>query len=371
MTTTAPGAGFRSLGQPVARRIATRAAEAGLLGRTFLLHGPPGAGKDAFLDDLLALVFCAAADADRPCNACRGCRDARARSHPDLVIGSPAVWRESRGTGESIVAAARRWLLDAAGAPIVADRRVVVIERADAASEHIQNALLKVLEEPTPRHTFVLVAAEPTRLLPTIRSRCQPLRIGPVPRDELAAHLVDVERLPRDYADAIARISGGLAGTATALAREQEQLKWRHRTQEELLALLRRGRADRFAAVRDLIDGAVGLAGAAPAPADDEEDAPATRTPASVQREAATLVVEAWIALARDLLVAAAGRPDLAPGIELGEGIPEAAAGLRPAQLLAVLHRLEEIHAGLRENASPRLSLEAAMLTWPSLAPAS
>ncbi|HSI99317.1 MAG TPA: hypothetical protein VLA59_02905, partial [Patescibacteria group bacterium] len=174
MITTDHAPGFTSLGQRPARRMAIRGFATGRIGHSLLVHGPAGAGKDAFLDDLLALVHCSHQDAAaRPCNACRGCRDARSRSHPDLVIGSPDRWRESRSTGESIVAAARRWLLEAAGAPVVADRRVILIERADHASEQIQNALLKALEEPTDRHTFILVADDPSRLLPTIRSRCQ------------------------------------------------------------------------------------------------------------------------------------------------------------------------------------------------------
>jgi hypothetical protein len=364
MISTAADAGFRSLGQPVARRVVQHAAERGLLGRSFLVHGPAGADKDAFVHDLLALVFCAAAPgSERPCNVCRGCRDARARSHPDLVIGSPERWRELRTTGESIVAAARRWLLEAAGAPVVADRRVVLVEHADGANEQTQNALLKVLEEPTIRHTFILVADEPARLLPTIRSRCQPLRIGPVARDELTEHLVGVMRMPHDFADAIARISGGLSGTAIAYAcADDDRLAWRRQTQAELLALLDRGRAHRLPAVRDLIDGAARFVTIA-APTTDEEG---VRTPASAQREAALLVVECWMALTRDLLVAGAGRPDLAPGTELGDGLPEAASRLDVDDLIRMAETLERIHAGLRENAAPRLSLEVAMLAWPS-----
>ena len=342
--------------------MATLGSERGRVGRTLLVHGPPGAGKTAFVDDLLALAFCADADPSRrPCNACRGCRDARSRAHPDLVIGSPDGWREARSTGESIVAAARRWLLDAAGAPVVAPRRVVLVERADRANEQIQNALLKTLEEPTDRHTFILVADEPNRLLPTIRSRCQPLRIGPVPRAELTSHLMDVERLPRDLADALARISNGLSGTAVAYARNRELIDWRRRLQAELLSLLERGRADRFGSVRELIDDAVRLVPAKPA--DDEE----ARTPASVQREAAILVAEAWIGLTRDLLVASAGRSDLAPGMELGAELESLAGRLDGPPLLAMAERLERVHAGLRENAAPKLALEAAMLAWPML----
>lgn len=362
---TATPAGFLSLGQPTARRLAIRSVERG--GRaTLLVHGPAGSGKAAFVDDLLALHFCqATGDGERPCNSCRGCRDARARSHPDLVIGSPETWRDDRSSGESIVASARRWLLAAAGAPVVANRRVVLIERADQASEQIQNALLKVLEEPTDRHTFVLVADEPSALLPTIRSRCQPLRIGAVPRAELVAHLMDARRLPEDQADALARIAEGMAGIAGAYADDHELLTWRRRVQSELLSLLERNRADRFGSVRDLLDETARAARPVADVATGGDDE--VRTPASAQRRAATMIVEVWLALTRDLVVAAAGRSELAPSRELVPGIEDVARRAGLDALLRAAGRLEQVHAGLRENAAPKLALEAAMLDWPFL----
>jgi DNA polymerase III delta prime subunit len=356
--------GFTSLGHRPARRMALRGLATGRIGHSLLVHGPAGAGKDAFVDDLLALVLCSNTDPEAgPCNGCRGCRDARERSHPDLVIGSPERWRDARSTGESIVAAARRWLLEAAGAPVVADRRVIVIEHADQAGEQIQNALLKALEEPTDRHLFILVADDPSRLLPTIRSRCQPMRLGPAPLAELRDHLMDVERLPEDQAVALARISGGLAGTAISYARDGQLLLWRRQTQLQLTALLERSRAERFASVRDLIDDAAAFV---PARGEDEE----ARTPASVQREGALRVVNAWIGLTRDLLVAAAGRAELTPSAELADELGALGRRIGVPPLLAMIAHLERVHAGLGENAAPKLALESAMLRWPMLAPA-
>lgn len=360
--TSAP-AGFLSLGQPIARRMARAAADGGRTVRTLLVHGPAGAGKGAFVDDLLALLLCDQGDPARgPCNACRGCRGARARAHPDLVIGSPEAWREQRSSGESIVAAARRWLLDASGAPVLAARRVVLIEHADRANEQTQNALLKALEEPTDRHAFILVADEPRGLLPTIRSRCQPIRIGAVPRHELAAFLMDVRRLPADQADVLARIADGHTGTALAFADDSERLMWRRRTGSELLSLLERGRADRFGSVRDLLDETVRLS----PPVVEETDEEA-RTPASVQRRAASLLVEVWIALTRDLLVSAAGRGELAPSRELASDLDAIARRIGPGPLVRMAALLERIHGGLRESAAPKLALETAMLAWPML----
>ena len=356
--------GFLSLAQPTARRIVRRAAEAGRLGRTLLVCGPSGAGKGSFVDDLLALAFCTAdGTGERPCNGCRGCRDARARTHPDLVVGSPDAWRAARSTGESIVGAARRWLLEAAGAPVTAPRRIVLIESADRANEQTQNALLKALEEPSDRHAFILVADEPSRLLPTIRSRCQPIRIGRVPADELVTFLVDRRQLPKDLATSIARLSHGLVGRAVRLVDHRNHLDWRRRTQVELLALLRLGRAERFAAARDLLDETARLGAADLQPPDEDE----VRTPAAAQRAAALSLVEAWLELTRDLLVVAAGRPELAPGGELGPELERVAPAIDPAQLVHVAGLLERMHDALRENAAPKLSLETAMLAWPWL----
>jgi DNA polymerase III subunit delta' len=369
MAPSAAGSGFLSIGQSAARRLAERAAASGRLQRTLLVHGPAGSGKSAFVDDLLALLFCTA-DGSRPCNACRACRDARARRHPDLVIGSPEVWRAERNTGESIVAAARRWLLAAAGAPILASRRIVLIEAADLANEQTQNALLKALEEPGDRQMFILVADEPGRLLPTIRSRAQPMRIGPVPRAELAEWLVDRERLPADQADILAGISGGLAGTAIGYARTPELIAWRRRVQTELLTLLEKGPADRFAAVGELINGAVVIAGPIPgaevAAADDE---PGQRVASAVQRQAAIRITGAWLELTRDLVVAAAGQTDLAPARDLLPELVEVAPDIPARRLAAFARTLDRVREGLAQNAAPRLALEAAMLDWPRLDP--
>ncbi len=367
----APEPGFLSLGQPISRAIAQRSAARGRLQRTLLVHGPAGSGKGAFVDDLLALLFCAAPADARPCNACRVCRDARARTHPDLVIGSPERWREGRSTGESIVAAARGWLAGAAGAPIAGERRVVLVEGIDRANEQTQNALLKALEEPTSRHMFVLVADEPTRVLPTIRSRSQQLRLGAVPRPELVAWLVDRERLPADQAEDLARIAGGMPGTAIGYARSPAVLDWRRRTQRELLSLIERGPADRFGSVRDLLDEAGRLGsqpaadGAEGAPADGEGPRPASPTSA-VQRDAALLILDAWLALARDLLLAAVRRPGLAATATLLPDLQAAARRIGLPDIRVFIRELERVRDALRLNAAPRLALEVAMLAWPS-----
>jgi len=67
--------------------------------------------------------------------------------------------------------------------------RVVIIDAADEMNRNAENAVLKVLEEPPARALIFLVSHNPARLLPTIRSRCRRLDLGPLETDTVKALL--------------------------------------------------------------------------------------------------------------------------------------------------------------------------------------
>src|SRR5919112_389234 len=74
----------------------------------------------------------------------------------------------------------RRLVTDLALLPVEGGARVAIVEQADRMNEDAQSALLKTLEEPPSGVTIILCAAEEERLLPTIRSRCARVRLGPL-----------------------------------------------------------------------------------------------------------------------------------------------------------------------------------------------
>jgi len=95
-------------------------------------------------------------------------------------------------------------------------RRVVLVDAADEMNVNAANALLKVLEEPPKDATLLLVCHRPSRLLPTIRSRCRVLRCGPLGPEDMACALGDAVESP----DALSNLAEGSAGAAISLAEE-------------------------------------------------------------------------------------------------------------------------------------------------------
>jgi DNA polymerase-3 subunit delta' len=102
-------------------------------------------------------------------------------------------------------------------------RRAAIIDTADDLNTNAANALLKLLEEPPRGVTLLLVSHQPWHLLPTIRSRCRDLRLGPLTAPDMAQALVAAGGTA-DEAGAMAELSGGSVGEAIRIA-NQDGLK--------------------------------------------------------------------------------------------------------------------------------------------------
>jgi DNA polymerase-3 subunit delta' len=100
-------------------------------------------------------------------------------------------------------------------------RRVAIVDAADDLNTSAANALLKQLEEPPRGAVLLLVAHQPARVLPTIRSRCRTLRLQPLGADALHAALsaaLGPDAPDPEAARTIAALAEGSVGTAVELA---------------------------------------------------------------------------------------------------------------------------------------------------------
>nr|WP_189672447.1 DNA polymerase III subunit delta' [Pseudomonas sp. SWRI154] len=133
----------------------------------YLLHGPVGIGKRALAERLMASLLCQAPTALDACGECKSCMLLRAGSHPDNYVLEPEEADKAikvdqvRDLVSFVVQTAQ-----------MGGRKVVLIEPVESMNINAANALLKSLEEPSGDTVLLLVSHQPSRLLPTIKSRC-------------------------------------------------------------------------------------------------------------------------------------------------------------------------------------------------------
>ncbi len=145
------------------RQLAGRAQHA----HAYLLHGPAGIGKRLLAEQLMALLLCQRPVEARACGECKACQLLAAQTHPDHYVLEP----------EEVDKAIRvDQVRDLVGfvtqTAQLGGRKVILLEPAEAMNLNAANALLKSLEEPSGDTVLLLISHQPSRLLPTIKSRC-------------------------------------------------------------------------------------------------------------------------------------------------------------------------------------------------------
>ena len=184
------------------------------LPHALLFCGVEGVGKRRTARVLARTLLCTRGG-DAPCGHCDACRTMAAGVHPDYFEVVPEV----RGKGAAMIRteAVRDILIAASGAPVQAQRRIILIDGAETMNETAANRLLKTIEEPTGEVLFILVTSAYDAILPTIRSRAVRIAFGALPRAEIAAALSECGT---ENAETIAALADGSLGRAYALAAE-------------------------------------------------------------------------------------------------------------------------------------------------------
>jgi DNA polymerase III subunit delta' len=193
---------------------------------TLLFSGAEGAGQRETALELAKALNCET-QSDDACGVCDSCRRIEGGIHPDVIDmknlpkkkkkngfddrnesetgndndGSEANGEADASSSESpdsdkktekfYIDQVREAIKLAYMKPMIARKRLFLIDDASKMEPPVANALLKILEEPPDFTQFILITANTEILLPTIVSRCQELSFGPIPFDDIAAVLRD------------------------------------------------------------------------------------------------------------------------------------------------------------------------------------
>jgi DNA polymerase-3 subunit delta' len=315
--------------------LAEHAAHGGLR-HAYLFTGPSGVGRRTLALRLAQAVNCLKPPVPgQPCGKCAACTRLEKMQHPDL-----AVIQSEQAGGTLKVDQVRELQRSLSLAPYEAKFRVALLLRFEEAHPSAANALLKTLEEPAPKVLLLLTAESVESLLPTIVSRCEVLRLRPLPVAEAAAGLKRWG-LPETEARLLAHLSGGRPGYARHLHEQPELLEQRQSWLSELSTLLGSPRVERFAYVQ----------AAARAASDD--------------REALRSCLQVWSSFWRDVVLSASGSTAPLTNLDWSALTQTLAANLGLEKAQAILERTEQTLALIDRNVHVRLALENLMLDLP------
>ncbi|MDQ6908833.1 MAG: DNA polymerase III subunit delta', partial [Chloroflexota bacterium] len=266
--------------------------------------------------------------------------------HPDvrvISLAAQAAEAERKGTrNASITIDTIRDLKDEAyQRPNEGRKRVYLIAEAEALNDASVSALLKVLEEPPAYVLFLLVAPSADAVLPTIRSRCQPVAMHALPRAMVAEWLVAEHGADAETAARVAALAGGRPGMALDLLADPERAGGSEGV-ETFLAMVEAGGIAPFRAI----------------------DALEKRWKSGGDERVAVMTeLDTWLGCWRDALLIAVGQRDIVTNRARMARLEQLAARPLPA-LFAALASVEEAVVRLDRNVNPRLALEAMVISW-------
>ncbi|WP_430781076.1 DNA polymerase III subunit delta' [Actinoplanes sp. G11-F43] len=351
----------------------------------WIFTGPPGARRT-----VAARAFAAALQCERDgtgCGECHGCHTALVGTHADVHV----VATEGLSIG---VKETRMLVLRAASAPSGSRWQVVIVEDADRLGERASNALLKAIEEPSPRTVFLLCtpSVHPDDIMVTIRSRCrlvsliQPSaaalgeflvrRHGMAPEQAswaAAAAQGDVERAQRLTADPESRsrrdeVLGVPRRLTNIGACFEAATKLEAATKQEAAAAVAElDQAERAALERALGAGGTGkgatsaMRGAAGQLKELERSQKARATRA--QRDAIDRALQDLVGFYRDVLVTTMRAPVAMVHGDLAAVTSAAAEKWAPESTLRRLEAVLACRDSIDRNVKPQVALEAMMVT--------
>jgi DNA polymerase-3 subunit delta' len=178
------------------------------------------------------------------CGECESCKLFEAGSHPDFhhiykeLLKFTREGKKDAAPVEMPIDVIREFLIDKVSTrPTLSVRKVFVVSEAEKLNNESQNCLLKVLEEPPPYCSIILLCTRMENLLPTTKSRCRVIRFSPIHEDKIIEHVKQMN-LAHEAAQYFSRLAQGSLGAACQYARLELAGAELLQTKKQLLDML-------------------------------------------------------------------------------------------------------------------------------------
>jgi DNA polymerase-3 subunit delta' len=263
------------------------------------------------------------------------------QTHPDVWLLAPDPVRQRNPVARPMLRMGQLRAVQRAArfAPAVR-RRVFLLDGAETMREADSNTFLKILEEPPPSSTLILLTENPDALLPTILSRCLRFVFAPVPAGEIEDFLKARTSLTPAARRQAAQLSGGCPGAALGLDIEESV-----RVRKDILRLLAR----------------------AAGPGNFSEVFSLTAQLAKGERERFENLLNLFYSMCSDLLAfSCASKVSSLRNPDLREEIEALHAKVDRDWVVRAVGHLDELQNRLRRNSNRQLGLDAVVATLAS-----
>ena len=181
---------------------------------SYLFVGTDGIGKSLFAKEFAHMILCTS-EQSKPCKTCKSCLEFQGESHPDFLQIEPE-------DGKTIKIEQIRYLQEKiAEKPVTSEKKVYIINECDKMTREAANGLLKTLEEPPAYAILILLTANESKLLTTIKSRCTKIAFQALSEGEIREYL-EGQSEPIKMTDNMIKQCQGSIGRAMKIGEEQE-----------------------------------------------------------------------------------------------------------------------------------------------------
>ena len=305
------------------------------LRHAYLITGPSDIGKKNLAIRFIQAICCPnTKKTGIPCLKCSTCTRLQRLEHPDLF---PIIVED--GSKQIKIDQVREMVRNLSLSPYEASRRFGLLIDFELANRNSQNSILKTLEEPPGSVIMILTAVSANSLFETVASRCEEIKLNPVPIQTTRQGLENLYQIPEDRADFLAHISGGKPELALAYYQDPEILERRNTLLDQHYEILKGDSIARFTYANQLV-----------------------KDPALIQE-----MLNLWSSIWHDILLQVGKSDTPIRNIDREEEIKAIIRSVDLQEAKLAVNLFQRAHSLLQKNANLKLTVEDLLIQLPTL----